>query len=200
MASYPASYPFDLLATWLAEAEQGELNDPNALYLATVDSQGQPSLRTLLLKGLDVRGPVFYTNVTSRKGQELRAETRAAILFHWKSLERQVRLEGSVEAVSQGEADAYFASRSRGSQIGAHASLQSQPLDARATLHARVKEVEAKFHGLDVPRPSHWSGFRLKVRRVEFWQAGDFRLHEREVLTRDNTHDETPWTGQFLYP
>ena len=195
--SYPHSEPFDRLAAWLKEAEAGELNDPNALYLASVDADGRPSLRTVLLKGLDARGPVFYTNFTSRKGRELLDQGKAAILFHWKSLERQVRIEGMVEQVSDEEADAYFASRRRGSQIGAHASLQSQPIDAYQTLHQRVKEVEARFEGQDVPRPAHWSGFRLIADRFEFWQAGDYRLHEREVLTPTS---DGGWTGQLLYP
>ena len=196
-STYPQIDPFDRLAAWLKEAEARELNDPNALYLATVDGAGQPSLRTVLLKGLDERGPVFYTNFTSRKGQELLSTRKAAILFHWKSLERQVRIEGEVEQVSDTEADAYFASRHRGSQIGAHASLQSQPIDTYATLHARVTALEKEYEGLDVPRPAHWSGFRLIAARFEFWQAGDDRLHAREVLTPAATGG---WQGQLLYP
>ena len=150
-----------------------------------------------MLKGLDARGPVFYTNFTSRKGRELLGQGKAAILFHWKSLERQVRIEGSVEQVSDAEADAYFASRHRISQIGAHASQQSQPLDAHQTLHDRVKELEAYYEGQDIPRPDHWSGFRLIADRFEFWQAGEYRLHEREVLTPIQGGG---WTGQLLYP
>ena len=194
--TYTHAEPFDRLATWLKEAEAGELNDPNALYLATVDGDGRPSLRTVLLKGLDDRGPVFYTNFTSRKGQELLGQGKAAILFHWKSLERQVRIEGVVEQVSYAEADAYFASRHRTSQIGAHASLQSQPIDAYTTLQERVAALEAEFEGRDIPRPAHWSGFRLIADRFEFWHAGEYRLHEREVLTRS----DRGWTGQLLYP
>ena len=195
--TYAPAEPFDRLATWLKDAEAGELNDPNALYLATVDGEGRPSLRTVLLKGLDARGPVFYTNYTSRKGQELLGQGKAAILFHWKSLERQVRIEGAVEQVSDAEADAYFASRHRTSQIGAHASLQSQPIDAYTTLQDRVAALEAEYEGVEVPRPAHWSGFRLIADRFEFWHAGDYRLHEREVLT---PIEGGGWQGQLLYP
>lgn len=194
--SYPHNHPFDLLADWLKAAHAGEPNDANAVYLATVGPDGQPSLRTVLLKGLDARGPVFYTNMRSRKGQEMAGHDKVALLFHWKSLERQVRIEGVVNQVSDGEADAYFASRRRGSQIGAHASLQSQPLSAPKALAARVQEMEAHFEGQDVPRPPHWSGMRLTAHRFEFWQSGEFRLHEREVLTRDGDG----WVGQYLYP
>lgn len=196
MSTYPAHHPYDLLATWLDEAKAGELNDPNALYLATVDGEGQPSLRTVLLKGLDTRGPVFYTNFTSRKGQELLGQRKAAILFHWKSLERQVRIEGSVEQVSDAEADAYFATRARMSQIGAHASLQSQPLPNPTALQDRIAEMEAKYADQDVPRPAHWSGFRLIPSRFEFWWAGEFRLHEREILTPEGSG----WVGQRFFP
>ena len=193
---YPSNHPFDLLATWLKDAEAGEMNDPNAVYVATVDAKGQPSVRTVLLKGLDARGPVFYTNTTSRKGQDMAVNDQVALLFHWKSLDRQVRVEGRVEAVREQEADAYFASRRRGSQIGAHASLQSQPLDSRETLEARVSQMEAQFEGQEVPRPPHWSGYRVKAHRFEFWQAGEFRLHDREILTRT----DQGWRGQRQYP
>ena len=196
MTSYPHDHPFTRLADWLSEAETGELNDPNAVYIASVGADGQPSLRTVLLKGLDSRGLVFYTNFNSRKGQELQAHRQAAALFHWKSLERQVRAEGTVEQVSDAEADTYFASRRRGSQIGAHASLQSQPLAERALLEARLAEAEDRYAGQDVPRPAHWSGFRLVPHRFEFWHAGDHRLHEREVLTRA----QSGWTAERLYP
>ena len=193
---YSVNHPFDLLASWLKDAEAGEMNDPNAVYVATVDADGQPSLRTVLLKGLDARGPVFYTNTASRKGQDMAVNDQVALLFHWKSLDRQVRVEGRVEAVGEQEADAYFASRRRGSQIGAHASLQSQPLDSRQTLEARVSEMEAKFEGQEVPRPPHWSGYRVRAHRFEFWQAGEFRLHDREILTRT----DAGWTAQRQYP
>ena len=164
--------------------------------MASVGADGQPSLRTVLLKGLDTRGLVFYTNFTSRKGQEIQAHPKIAMLFHWKSLERQVRAEGSVEQVSDAEADAYFASRHRGSQIGAHASLQSQPMENRDDLRSRIAEVEAQYEGQDVPRPAHWSGFRLIPQRFEFWQAGEFRLHEREILTKAGAG----WVGEAQYP
>ena len=193
---YSFEHPFDLLATWLKDAEDSELNDPNAVYDGTVGPDGQPSVRTVLLKGLDSQGPVFYTNLTSRKGQDMAGHDKIALLFHWKSLERQVSVEGTVNQVSDGEANAYFASRSRGSQIGAHASLQSQPLSAPKDLDARVQETETKFEGQDVPRPDHWSGLRLTATRFEFWQAGEYRLHEREVLTPNGDG----WSGQHLYP
>ena len=196
MTHYPADHPYDLLATWIEEAKAGEINDPNALYLATVDAEGQPSLRTVLLKGLDARGPAFYTNLTSRKGQELLGQRKIAILFHWKSLERQVRIEGSVEQIADEEADAYFATRPRMSQIGAHASLQSQPLPHQGALQDRIAEVEAQYADQPVPRPDHWSGFRLIPNRFEFWWAGEFRLHEREVLTPEGSG----WVGQRLFP
>lgn len=194
--TYAFAEPFDRLAAWLKDAQAGELNDPNAVYLATVDAQGRPSVRTVLLKGLDTRGAVIYTNLTSRKGRELLGQKTAAMLFHWKSLERQVRIEGSIEQVADAEADAYFASRARGSQIGAHASLQSQSIDTYDTLRQRVSEMEAKYAGQDVPRPAHWSGLRLIPDRFEFWQAGEFRLHEREILTPKGTG----WVGELLYP
>ncbi len=194
--TYAAAYPFDLLADWLAEAEASEVNDPNAVYLATVDAEGQPSVRTVLLKGLEAPRLKFYTNTLSRKGQDMAGQRRVALLFHWKSLRRQVRVEGQVETVSDADADAYFATRPRNSQIGAHASLQSRPLDSRQTLEDRVRALDQQYADQEVPRPPHWSGYGLKPQRFEFWQEGAFRLHDREVLTPT----ATGWTGQRLYP
>lgn len=188
--------PHALFAAWLAEAEAGEPNDPNAVALATADAAGRPSVRMVLLKGHDVRGFVFYTNLDSRKGGELAANPHAALLFHWKSLRRQVRVEGAVEAVSAAEADAYFATRSRDSQLGAWASDQSRPLDARATFEARFEDVRTRFEGGDVPRPPRWSGFRVIPDRIEFWIDRAFRLHERRLFVRDGAG----WREGLLYP
>ena len=196
--------PFDIFQAWMAAATDSEPNDPNAFALATVDTDGMPSVRTVLLKGLDPaaaadggRGFVFYTNLESRKGRELRTTGRAAMLFHWKSLRRQIRIEGPVAPVADDEADAYFASRPRGSQIGAWASQQSAALkDGRPELEARVAEMEARFADTPVPRPAFWSGFRLTPARLEFWQDRQYRLHDRAVFTAAGTG----WTVQRLYP
>jgi pyridoxamine 5'-phosphate oxidase len=188
--------PLDIFREWLAEAETAEPNDPTAMSLATVDAAGNPSVRMVLLKGLDERGFAFYTNFESRKGQELLAQPRAALCFHWKSLRKQVRIEGPVEIVSDVEADAYFHSRARVSQIGAAASDQSRPLDSRATLEAKVAEIEAKLAGGPVPRPANWSGFRVMPQAIEFWQDGAHRLHDR-ILFRRRGLD---WTAERLYP
>lgn len=176
--------PHALFAAWLAEAESAEPNDPNAMALATVDAKGQPAVRMVLLKGHDVRGFVFYTNLESRKANDLRANARAGLLFHWKSLRRQVRVEGPVTPVSEEEADAYFATRGRTSRLGAWASDQSRPLDRRETLEVRLAEVTARFEGQDVPRPLHWSGTRIVPERIEFWEDGAHRLHNRRVFSR----------------
>lgn len=188
--------PFRFFRDWMAEAERTEPNDPTAMSLATVDADGRPSLRIVLLKGLDDRGFVFYTNTESRKGQQLAARPVAALCFHWKSLRRQIRIEGAVEPVTEAEADAYFASRPRGSRIGAWASLQSRPLDARATLQRRVAELEARYEGQEVPRPPHWSGYRVLPEQIEFWQDGEFRLHDRFSYRRS----ASGWTCERLYP
>lgn len=188
--------PHALFEDWYAEAKAGEPNDPNAMTLATVDAAGQPSARMVLLKGHDERGFVFYTNLESRKADDLRAAPRAGLLFHWKSLRRQVRVEGPVERVSDAEADAYFATRGRDSRLGAWASDQSRPLDSRATFEARFAEMEARFAGGDVPRPPHWSGTRVIPERIEFWQDRAHRLHERRLFVRD----ADGWSEGLLYP
>jgi pyridoxamine 5'-phosphate oxidase len=188
--------PIALFEAWLAEAAAGEPNDPNAVCLATSTPDGMPSARMVLLKGVDARGFVFYTNFESRKGQELTANPQAALCFHWKSLRRSVRVEGQVEVVSAAEADAYFESRDRGSRIGAWASRQSRPLDGRLALETRVAEYTAKFHIGRVPRPDYWSGFRLQPRRIEFWRDMPFRLHQRRVFHRG----ESGWAIEALYP
>ena len=188
--------PIEVFREWLAEAEASEPNDPTAMALATVDGTGNPSVRMVLLKGLDQRGFAFYTNFESRKGEELLAQPRAALCFHWKSLRKQVRVEGPVEIVSDAEADAYFRSRARVSQIGAAVSDQSRPLDSRATLEAKVAGMEALLDGAEVPRPPNWSGFRLIPNRIEFWKDGAYRLHDRILFTRQGMD----WTTERLYP
>jgi pyridoxamine 5'-phosphate oxidase len=188
--------PFALFDAWYAEATAAESNDPDAMALATAAPNGSPSVRMVLLKGHGLDGFVFYTNADSRKGDELAANPRAALLFHWKSLRRQVRIEGSVEEVSEAEADGYFASRSRDSQLGACASLQSRPLDSRATFEARYEEVKRRFEGRDVPRPERWTGFRVKPELIEFWTDRPHRLHERRLFT--NTGGS--WEEGLLYP
>jgi pyridoxamine 5'-phosphate oxidase len=188
--------PLPIFEAWLAEARASEINDSNAMALATVGADGQPSLRMVLLKGHDARGFVFYTNLEGRKAGELFGQPRAALLFHWKSLRRQVRIEGPVTQVSDAEGDAYFATRSRDSQLGAWASDQSRPLDSRATFEARFHAMEARFAGGEVPRPPHWSGFRVAPERIELWQDREHRLHERRLFTR--TADG--WTEGLLYP
>ena len=190
------SNPIVLFHEWLAEAGKAEPNDPNAMTLATCTADGRPSARMVLLKGVDARGFVFYTNSHSRKGGELRANGHVALLFHWKSLRRQVRVEGPIEQVTDAEADAYFASRARISRLGAIASDQSRPLPARAELERRVAENDARFPGDTVPRPPHWTGFRVLPDAMEFWQDMPFRLHDRRTYTR------TPagWDTGALYP
>lgn len=190
--------PFELFIHWLEAAKVEEINDPNAMALATVDANGLPDVRMVLLNGLSRDGFVFFTNTHSAKGQELAAHPGAALLFHWKSLRRQVRVRGPVVPVSDAEADAYFASRPRGSQIGAHASAQSQPLSSRRQLVDRVDELEGEFAGGDVPRPVHWSGYRIEPLQIEFWQNGEFRLHDRVAYTRDDPGG--PWASRRLYP
>jgi pyridoxamine 5'-phosphate oxidase len=191
-----ADDPFALFDAWYAEARLSEPNDTNAMALATVDADGQPSVRMVLLKGHDPRGFVFYTNLNSRKARALIDTPRAALLFHWKSLRRQIRIEGPVSGVSQDEADAYFATRGRDSQLGAWASDQSQPLPSRDVFEDQFADVQARFEGQDVPRPPHWSGFRVAPQRIEFWQDRAHRLHERRLFTRTNE----AWDEGLLYP
>ena len=188
--------PHAVFEAWLAEAKASEPNDPEAVAVASVGADGQPSVRMVLLKGHDARGFVFYTNLESRKGGELLAHPKAALLFHWKSLRRQVRVEGAVARVADAEADAYFATRGRDSQLGAWASDQSRPLDARETFEARFADMRARFEGGAVPRPPHWSGFRVAPERIEFWRDRPHRLHERRLFTRD----DGSWTEGLLYP
>ncbi|WP_292899778.1 pyridoxamine 5'-phosphate oxidase [Nitratireductor sp.] len=189
--------PFRLFAEWLDDATRSEPNDPNALALATVDPDGMPNVRMVLLKGFDERGFVFYTNFESAKGQEVLSAKKAAMCFHWKSLRRQVRIRGPVEVVSDEEADEYYASRPRGSRIGAWASKQSRPLESRFALEKAVAEYTAKFAVGTIPRPSHWSGFRIVPQSIEFWHDRPFRLHDRVVFTRDEKGD---WQTERLYP
>lgn len=188
--------PFGMFRQWLAEAEKKEINDPNAMALATADAEGRPSVRMVLLKGIDERGFVFYTNLESRKGGQLAANPRVGLVFHWKSLRRQVNVEGPVVPVDAAEADAYFSSRDRGSQVGAWASRQSRPLAGRFELERRVAEFAAKFHVGRVPRPDHWSGFRVVPERIEFWEDRPFRLHNRLLFERDGEG----WKTTNLFP
>ncbi|ODP39740.1 pyridoxamine 5'-phosphate oxidase [Sphingomonas turrisvirgatae] len=188
--------PFALFDSWFAEARSSEINDSNAMALATVDASGQPSVRMVLLKGHGPDGFVFYTNHEGRKAADLAAVPKAALLFHWKSLRRQIRVEGTVTHTTAAESDAYFATRSRDSQLGAWASDQSRPLADRATFEARYEEMQARFAGGDVPRPPHWGGYRVTPHAIEFWQDRAHRLHERRVFTR--TADG--WREGLLYP
>ena len=188
--------PFQLFADWFAEARQSEPNDPDAMALATASPDGRPSVRMVLLKGHGPDGFIFYTNLDSRKGAELAANQRAALLFHWKSLRRQVRIEGSIGSVPDQDADAYFASRSRDSQLGAWASDQSRPLDSRATFERRYEELSGRFDGQPVPRPPRWSGFRVTPESFEFWSDRPHRLHERRLFTPE----ANGWREGLLYP
>lgn len=202
MDDFSGADPYDLFRRWLAEAERSEPNDPNAVALATADGAGVPSVRMVLLKGVDDRGFVFYTNLESRKGEQLQANRNAALCFHWKSLRRQVRVEGAVEQVGDAEADAYFQTRPRGSQIGAWASRQSRPLEGRWELEKRVAEFTARHAIGHIPRPPHWSGFRVLPKRIEFWQDRPFRLHDRIVHHAERAGDGTVlrWAVERLYP
>ncbi len=191
--------PFALFGQWLAEATASEPNDPNGMALATVDAEGLPNVRMVLLKDVDARGFVFYTNLESQKGTELIGQGKAALLFHWKSLRRQVRVRGPVERVTEAEADAYFASRARLSRIGAWASQQSRPLESRFALEKAVAVYTAKYAIGEVTRPPYWSGFRVLPVSIEFWKDGAFRLHDRIQFRREKP--EGPWTAKDrLYP
>ncbi|WP_020177652.1 pyridoxamine 5'-phosphate oxidase [Methylopila sp. M107] len=189
--------PFPVFEAWLADATESEPNDPNGMALATVDAGGLPDVRMVLMNGYDRRGFVFYTNLGSAKARELEAAPKAALLFHWKSLRRQVRVRGTVERVTRDEADGYYATRPRLSRIGAWASKQSQPLGSREELEQAVAARETEFLGQEPPRPSWWSGFRIVPISIEFWKDGAFRLHDRALFERSGTGG---WTRTRLYP
>ena len=191
-----ADDPLALFDAWFAEAKAREPNDAEAMALATATPDGRPSVRMVLLKGHGPGGFTFYTNADSRKGEELAADPHAALLFHWKSLRRQVRIEGAVSEVDAAEADAYFATRSRDSQLGAHASDQSRPLDCRSTFEERYEEMKQRYEGRNVPRPARWTGFRVTPERIEFWTDRPHRLHERRLFVRDGDG----WLQGLLYP
>ena len=193
-----ASDPTGLFAAWLEEARALEPNDPEAMSLATVDADGLPDVRMVLLKGADERGIVFYTNSESAKGRQLAESPRAAALFHWKSLRRQVRFRGAISPASAAESDAYFATRARQSQLGAAASLQSRPLDSRATLERAVEALDRRYAGQEAPRPPHWHGYRLTPASIEFWRDGAHRLHDRIRFFRSTA--TAPWARERLYP
>ncbi|EHS50363.1 Pyridoxine/pyridoxamine 5'-phosphate oxidase [Rhizobium sp. PDO1-076] len=192
------SEPFALFGAWLQDAVASELNDPNAVALATVDADGLPNVRMVLLKGFDSRGFVFYTNFESQKGQEILGQNKAAMCFHWKSLRRQVRLRGAVEVVSDAEADEYYATRPLGSRIGAWASKQSRPLEGRFALEKSVAEYTARYALGNVPRPPHWSGFRIVPQSIEFWHDRKFRLHDRIEFRRETSTGA--WSKVRMYP
>ena len=192
----PVTNPFELFEQWFGEAREAEPNDPDAMALATATPDGRPSVRMVLLKGYGPEGFVFYTNLDSRKGAEIAANAHAALLFHWKSLRRQVRIEGPVEAVSDAEADAYFASRAKDSQIGAWASAQSRPMEGRWSFEKEIAKYAAKFALSKVPRPDYWTGFRIRPFEIEFWRDRPFRLHDRLRFDRDGE----AWRSGRLWP
>ena len=190
--------PLLLFGRWMLEAKKSEPNDPEAMALATVDAGGRPNVRMVLLKGWDADGFVFYTNKESAKGSEIFSHPHAALCLHWKSLRRQIRVRGSISEVSRQEADAYFASRAKDSQIGAWASAQSRPMDSRFALEKEVAKIAAKYALSKVPRPDYWSGFRVAPFEIEFWRDKPFRLHDRLVYRRDNP--KSSWTSERLFP
>ena len=190
--------PLALFKAWMAEARASELNDSNAMALASTDANGMPDIRMVLLKDIDERGFSFFTNLESEKSVQLKESPKAALCFHWKSLRRQVRVRGDIEPVSDADADAYFASRARGSQLGAWSSDQSRAVESRAELEAKVKATEARFEGRDIPRPDFWGGWRLVPHSIEFWRDRPYRLHDRLVFKRED--DDAPWTTRRLFP
>lgn len=193
-----ASDPTTLFQSWLDEASRSEINDPEAMTLATVDADGLPNARMVLCKGADAQGLVFYTNAESAKGAELSGHPKAAALFHWKSLRRQARFRGAVAEIAPEESDAYYTSRPRLSRIGAWASQQSRPLESRAALEAAVRHHEERFGSGEIPRPSYWRGYRLTPTEIEFWRDGEARLHDRIRFTR--SAPASPWLKQRLFP
>lgn len=197
-ALFAEAEPFELFGRWFRDAKEKEPNDPNAMALATADASGFPDVRMVLLKDFDARGFAFYSNAESAKGRQLEANPRAAVVFHWKSLRRQVRVRGLIERVPAEEADAYFQSRDRGARLGAWASQQSRPLEDRLALEKRIAEFAAKYGLGEVPRPEHWGGYRLIPLAIEFWRDRPFRLHDRLVFTRDAAH--SAWSKSRLYP
>jgi pyridoxamine 5'-phosphate oxidase len=197
-ALFAENEPFALFERWFKEAKEKEPNDPNGMALATADADGFPDVRLVLLKGFDASGFVFYSNAESAKGRQLEANPRAAVVFHWKSLRRQVRVRGLIERASEDEADTYFKSRDRGARLGAWASLQSRPLEDRLALEKRIAEFALKFGVGEVPRPPHWRGYRLVPLTIEFWRDRPFRLHDRLVFSREAAG--RPWGKQRLYP
>jgi pyridoxamine 5'-phosphate oxidase len=197
-ALFAENEPFQLFERWFKEAKEKEPRDPNAMALSTVDAQGFPDVRMVLLKSADRQGFVFYTNADSAKGRQLEANARAAIVLYWKSLNRQIRARGIIEQVSDAEADAYFQSRDRGARLGAWASEQSRPLPDRLALEKRIAEFALKYGVGEVPRPAHWRGYRLKPLAIEFWRDRPFRLHDRSVFTRAEPGAE--WSKSRLYP
>ena len=194
---FAVTHPFDIFREWLSRARGSEINDPEAMALATVGHDGMPSVRMVLLKEIDEKGFCFYTNMESKKGSQLALHPKAALCFHWKSLERQVRIEGAVEKLSSTSADAYFASRHPLSRLGAWASQQSRPLASRGELEARVEAFRHQYGEQDIPRPPYWGGYRVIPSAIEFWQAGAGRLHDRFLFTPDSAGG---WQAQRLNP